>query len=54
MVSDVPLMYGTVAVIVGVGFRFSSFSSSVSVSSNKVVFVVVFQLSKTRRRYLIT
>ena len=38
-------MYGKVAVVVGVelhGVRFSSFRRSVSVSSNKVVVVVVF------------
>ena len=45
MVSDVPLMYGIVAVVVGVELAFvlvRSFSRSVNVSSNKVVFVVVF------------
>ena len=45
MVSDVPLMYGIVAVVVGVDLAFvsfSSFSRSVSIFSNKVVFVVVF------------
>ena len=45
MVSDVPLMYGIVAVVVGVELVFVSVVSvgrAVSVSSNKVVFVVVF------------
>ena len=41
MVSDVPLIYGIVAVVVGDEFAFV-FSRSVSVSPNKVVFVVVF------------
>ena len=55
MVSDVPLMYGMVAVVVAVELAFVSVVSvgrAVSVSSNKVVFVVFFFLSKTRQRYL--
>ena len=45
MVSDVPLMYGMVAVVVSVELAFVSVVSvgrAVSVSSNKVVFVAVF------------
>ena len=35
-------MYGIVTVVVGIELVFSNFSRSVSVSSNKVVVIVVF------------